>query len=161
MGFSNHTSGYGSIGVGIGTNANGNFSTSMGFETTASSYASMAIGSYNDTIAGSSRNSWVATDPLLIVGNGSSSLAPSNAMTIYKNGDADLNGYTKLGSDAPAIKMKKFTLSSASTQGGDVFVVHGLNRSKILGVQALLSYDANGEVPPRFNDSPGYEYKFP
>lgn len=164
-GSSSFAAGYGAISIGNNSFSIGNDSYSVGsssfaigLNVNATSYGSYALGRYNDTITGSRRNIWVATDPLFIIGNGTSNTSKSNAFTVYKNGDADLNGYTKLGSDAPAIKMKKLTLNSASVAGGETFVAHGLNRSKILGVQALLSYDANGEVPPSFNESPGYLY---
>ena len=41
------------------------------------------IGRYN-TIAGSP-NTWIATDPVFVVGNGVSN-ARSNALTLFKNG---------------------------------------------------------------------------
>jgi hypothetical protein len=44
------------------------------------------IGRYNDSIGTSSTTTWVATDPLLIVGNGTGFAARANAVTVLKNG---------------------------------------------------------------------------
>lgn len=43
------------------------------------------VGQHN-VIEGST-NLWIATDPLFVVGNGSSAANPNNAFTIYKNGN--------------------------------------------------------------------------
>jgi len=54
---------------------------------------------------------WVATDPLLEVGNGTSSSATSNALTVLKNGN------TSLGTTAPTNKLEvHHNSSTASTQ---------------------------------------------
>jgi hypothetical protein len=55
----------------------------------------------------------------------------------------EVNGYTKLGSDAPSIKVKKLTGTTAATEGGFVFITHGLNSLKILAVSILVQ---NGGV---------------
>lgn len=52
----------------------------------------------------------------------------------------EVNGYTKLGSDAPAIRVKKLTGSTSTSEGGYVDVPHGLTASKILGVQVLIEH---------------------
>ena len=55
-----------------------------------------------------------------------------------------IGGFTKLGSDAPAIKYKKITGRTSSTQGGEVYVRHGLNGSKILSASILIDYIGTG-----------------
>jgi hypothetical protein len=50
---------------------------------------SFVVGAYN-VIEGST-NSWVSTDDLFVVGNGTSS-APSDALRVKKNGDTTVNG---------------------------------------------------------------------
>lgn len=178
MGFNADAFGFGSLAIGTGVTSVGIYSTSLGYQTASagnysgawghstnsSSYASHAIGRFNDTIAGISRTAWVATDPLFYIGNGSNSLALSNALVVYKNGNTDISGYTQLGKPtdgAPAIKMKKLTTTSASSQGGLVTVAHGLSRAKILGVQVLLTYLAGAaDIPGPYLDVPGYEYNW-
>ena len=73
-----------STAMGAGTTASGYFSTTMGHNTTARAYASTVIGRYNEVEG--SLSSWVSTDPLFVIGNGTSGSAPSNALTVLKNG---------------------------------------------------------------------------
>ena len=80
------------------TNADGRNSTAMGFSTDASaiysvaignavraqSYASTAIGSYN--VGGGNAVTWMGSDPLFEIGNGTTPSTRSNAMTVLKDG---------------------------------------------------------------------------
>ncbi|MBK8547731.1 MAG: hypothetical protein IPL63_10215 [Saprospiraceae bacterium] len=97
-------SGNGSMAVGELTKASGNRSIAMGVETTASSFGSLAMGRYNDSIVTSSKTSWVATDPVFIIGNGDSDANRKNAMTVYKNGTLQLQNLTS----TPANNSDKF-----------------------------------------------------
>lgn len=161
MGANSTASGFASTAMGVSSTATGTYatamnyyttargvaSTAMGYSTTAKAYASLSIGQYNDTIAGASPNSWVATDPVLTVGNGSGLFNLSNAMTVYKNGNADLNGYTRLGAaddGSPRIKIKKITTTLNGTGNGSV--AHGLIESKILGLQVKVTNQFNSLV---------------
>ncbi len=90
MGASTTASGWASTAMGITTVASGSSSTAMGSTTTAQAYASLVIGRYN-VIAGTT-GSWVATDPLFVLGNGASSGSPANALTVLKNGNTTING---------------------------------------------------------------------
>lgn len=96
--------------------------------------------------------------------NGSFIYGDMNADSLRINADANITGYTRLGAraeQAPAIKMKKLTATSASTQTGSVTVAHGLDRDKIIGVQVLLSYVAGAaDIPASYLDVPGYEYNW-
>jgi Head domain of trimeric autotransporter adhesin len=105
MGNGTNASGENSVSMGVGTiaiggsstsmggftTASGNNSTSMGNNTTAQARSSVAMGYYN-VIAGST-NTDEATDPLLVVGNGTS-LTRSNALTLLKNSNLGLNTAT-------------------------------------------------------------------
>lgn len=67
--------------------------------------------------------------------------------------DVVVNNYTQLGSDAPAIKFKKLTGTTAATEGAGVVIAHGLDRTKILTVDILvddgaLSIGPGGAVSP-------------
>ncbi|MBI4647563.1 MAG: tail fiber domain-containing protein [Bacteroidia bacterium] len=92
MGYFSTASGGSSTAMGVLTIASGGSSTAMGYYTTAQPYASLAIGRYN--IISGTYNSWVATDPLFIIGNGSGDAARSNAMTVLKNGNVGIGTTT-------------------------------------------------------------------
>jgi hypothetical protein len=83
----------GSTSMGSYSNAKGWFSTAMGYYTIAKPYAALVIGQYNDTTSSNS-SWWISTDPIFIIGNGTSS-STSNAMTVLKNGN------TAIGHSAP------------------------------------------------------------
>lgn len=87
-----------------------------------------------------------------------------SADSLRLNASTNITGYTRLGTrqeQAPAIKIKKLTATSASTQAGSVTVAHGLNRDKILSIQVLLSYVAGAaDIPGSYLDVPGYEYNW-
>jgi hypothetical protein len=78
-----------STAFGFKTTASGATATALGLEATAQSYASLVIGGYN-TVAGTA-NSWVATDPAFVIGNGTSSQR-RNAFEVLKNGKVNLFG---------------------------------------------------------------------
>ena len=87
IGFDTRASGFNSTTMGYNTLASGAYSTAIGDFTVARAYGSLIIGRYNDSIAGSSPTSWVSTDPLFIMGNGTANNARSNAMVVLKNGN--------------------------------------------------------------------------
>lgn len=89
MGYDNVANGISSTATGALTKANGHHSFSGGTWTIANSYASIAFGKYNDTTSASSI-SWINTDPLFILGNGTANNARSNAFTVLKNGNVGI-----------------------------------------------------------------------
>ncbi|MFH0865240.1 MAG: hypothetical protein V1904_03545 [Bacteroidota bacterium] len=86
---------------GITTRASGSYSYAGGLDTRAQAFASMAIGRFN--IAAGDSTTWVATDPVFIIGNGTSTIARSNAITFYKNGNATFAGQLTIQGGAPAV----------------------------------------------------------
>lgn len=78
--------------MGLNSNASGIGSTAMGFFTNSESYRSTALGSYN--IGFGSVGAWSSTDPLLEIGNGSSNINRSNALTVLKNGNVGIGTHT-------------------------------------------------------------------
>ncbi|RYE19633.1 MAG: hypothetical protein EOP51_19490 [Sphingobacteriales bacterium] len=90
------------IALGTFSTGLGDYTTAFGYNSTARAYNSISMGTYNDTTAGSSRNSWVATDPLLTIGNGTANNARRNAFAVFKNGNTDVNGYLRIGRAAGA-----------------------------------------------------------
>ena len=53
-------------------------------------------------------------------------------------GDSRVSEYTQLGSDAPKIKMKKYTGTMPATQGGCAVIPHTESLDKILAVNVLV-----------------------
>ena len=67
-------------------------------------------------------------------------------------------GFNKLGSDAPAIKMKKVTGTTGSTAGSAVSVtLTGVAGAKIIGIQAIVRDATNGGIFPA-TATPELEY---
>jgi hypothetical protein len=93
-GFKTIASGHLASTFGDQTKASGYASTALGYLTTAQSSGSLAIGAWN--IVSGSPDYWYPWDPLFVIGNGTSSTSRSNAMTVYKNGNADLGGHLNL-----------------------------------------------------------------
>ncbi|MCP4546829.1 MAG: hypothetical protein GY835_10240 [bacterium] len=90
MGYSTTASGVWATAMGVGTIATGNGATSLGVSTTAQSYGSVAMGKYN--IAFGEPNYWQDTDPVFVIGNGTSPSSPSNAFVVFKNGNVQADG---------------------------------------------------------------------
>ena len=88
MGFENSAMGEASTALGWATFANGKNSLSSGLATTANADNSTALGSWNMGLVAGAGNPIVNSDynPILEVGNGSSSSNLKNAMTIFRNG---------------------------------------------------------------------------
>ncbi|WP_462248644.1 tail fiber domain-containing protein [Ferruginibacter sp.] len=91
MGSSTISSGVSSTSMGTFTKATGNYSMALNFSTYARAFASLCIGQYNDSIATSSPTTWIATDPVFIIGNGTADNARNNALTILKNAKTGIN----------------------------------------------------------------------
>ena len=94
MGSNTNASGSTSTAMGFFTDASGDASTALGDNTVSKAYSSVALGRYNDSITTSSKTTWVTTDPLLILGNGTSDADRHNAMVVYKNGNLVLKNPT-------------------------------------------------------------------
>jgi trimeric autotransporter adhesin len=120
MGYFTTASGETSTSMGYNTRARGNYSTSIGDNSNAQAYASVAMGRYN-IISGNS-TTWVATDPLFVIGNGSAFASPNNALTILKNGNVGIN------SENPTIA--RFVVSANSTSPSTL-AVFGDNASGV------------------------------
>ena len=107
---------------GYDADATGNHCTVFGVYTTAKSYNETALGQYNTNYTPNSTDSWNANDRLFQIGNGTSSSARSNALTIYKNGNTVIgrdtmpaNGDTIFG------KFLFFQKYKGSFRGGSLY----------------------------------------
>jgi hypothetical protein len=90
MGHTTTASGTYATAIGLSSTASGYGSTSMGLGTKAESLYSTATGRYN--IGGGNYISWISTDPLFEIGNGSGPSSRNNALTVLKNGNLGLKG---------------------------------------------------------------------
>lgn len=100
-----------------------------------------------------------------IVGTFYSSGNSSIALNAVANGTGSqafvANGFSQLGSAAPAVQMKKLTGTTAAIQSGLVSIAHGLSDAKIIDINVLVEWDGvGGKVPARYNGSSGYEFSF-
>ena len=75
-----------STAMGESSTASGEGSTAMGLNTTAESYGQTTLGIFSTPLAGNATGI-TATDRLLVVGNGTSTSARSDALVILKNGN--------------------------------------------------------------------------
>jgi len=66
------------------------------------------------------------------------------------------DGFTKLGSGAPTIKMKKVTGTTGATEGTSTFIAHGLTQSKILSFQVFIT--STDLIPPFFTAIAEFQY---
>ncbi len=82
-----------SLALGAYSHSYGYFSVAANYGTTAQAYNSFVIGRFN--IESGTTSSWVSTDPLFVIGNGSGPSSTSNAVTVLKNGNV------AIGHDAP------------------------------------------------------------
>ncbi len=79
---------------GQGNTASSVYSTVSGGQgNTANSYASWFGGRYSTVFTGQSGTNWVPTDILFNIGNGTSSVLRSNALSLFKNGRLELPSY--------------------------------------------------------------------
>ena len=71
-------------------------------------------------------------------------------LTLYGNGNAVIPGFTKLGSEAsaPKIKMKELALTSDANSGGITSIAHDLTQSKILSVSIFINATTGNDIPP-------------
>ncbi len=83
---------------GLLNTSSANLSTTFGSSLIAESLGSFVIGTYNFTSPAYSGTSIIATDPLFVIGNGSSTLR-NNALTVLKNGNVLINKVTQINTN--------------------------------------------------------------
>ncbi len=111
----NHSVALGSYSTATGqrTTASGIYSTAMGYYTIASAFNSFALGRYNT--GGGSASSWLSSDPLFEIGNGTST-TPANALTVLKNGTITAPSFDLVEiTDDKALTTKEYVDSNSST----------------------------------------------
>jgi hypothetical protein len=108
------------------TRASGYQSVAIGKGVESNSFASTVLGQQNYIPSGISATTWVATDPLFVIGNGngitfvpSKALVRHNALTILKNARTGIN------TSAPG-----YTLEAYDDQNTPAVIVHYYNQSR-------------------------------
>lgn len=80
------------------------------------------------------------------------------------NGNVKVSGFTTLGNDptAPRIKMKTLTSTTGATQGAanSPIMIHGVTASKIISVSVFVDFGSNFFIPPGFVASAGQQYDY-
>ncbi|MBA4373329.1 MAG: hypothetical protein C0402_10780 [Thermodesulfovibrio sp.] len=133
MGFSTTASGMVSTAMGFRTTASGFASTAMGADTTAASCEETVIGRYNNPVFGNV-NSWVPTDRLFVIGNGTSDAARSDAVVVLKNGNVGI------GSGAPTVKLDVAGSVKANYFSGDGSAIINIPYGSITQAPKVRAY---------------------
>ncbi|MBC2596129.1 hypothetical protein H5P28_17815 [Ruficoccus amylovorans] len=152
--------GYGSMVWGDGSMALGGSTTAWGKDTVASGDGSTAWGGYvtarakfstamgRFNIGEGNGVEWLELDPLLEIGNGSSDVNPSNALTIIKNGQTTLkNKYWDEQNPTEIPDDPDTTLAGDQSSAGEALVVKGhTNLNGNLTVQGNVTMPRQGDI---------------
>ncbi len=76
------------------TLASGDYAFAHGNSTTARAYASMVIGRFN--VVSGTPTAWYDSEPIFVIGNGTSAVLPSNALTVLKDGRMGISTYSPI-----------------------------------------------------------------
>ena len=123
IGNGNQSTAHFSLALGNGSTASGINSIAMGYGLVAPAYSETVLGANNFTYTPSSTSSWVSTDRLLTVGNGSSGTSTSNALVILKNSNIGI------GTSSPSAQVhikQSAQVNDAATNSGSGFFGAGL-----------------------------------
>jgi len=104
MGYQSTANGGASTAMGYQSTANGDVSTATGNQTTAPSFAELTMGQFNvGGFASGGDTIWIATDPLLELGNGTDAAHPHDALLVDKTGNVTAGGVitAQPGGDIP------------------------------------------------------------
>jgi hypothetical protein len=125
-----------STAMGYTTIASGEASTAIGWYTKAKPYASLVIGQYNDSTCSSGGSSvWTNTDPVFIIGNGTSTDARGNALTVLKNGCVGLQSVI-----SPTYALQLPNNSTVSVGSGRAYAWTTYSDNRLKENQMPLSY---------------------
>ena len=130
----NDAYGYNAFSTGWVTEARGNYSSTFGYRTNSYPYASMALGRYN-VITGDSAT-WRSTDPIFMIGDGTSNTNRSNSFMVQKNGQ------TAVGYNAPTGMLNVSTALGTLNGGGSV--INTSDAAILIGTTSTgMAFDAN------------------
>lgn len=116
--------------------------------------ATRYFGQYFNLNSGTAANNFLSFDY-----NGTTPI-----LDLKGNGNVEVAGFTKLGSEAsaPKIKMKTLTSVTGATQGAanSPTMFHGVTASKIISVSLFVDFGLNFFIPPGFVAAPGEQYDY-
>ena len=111
--------------------ANGKYSLAAGIDTEADAYSSVSLGS--STHSWGDGNTWIETDPILLVGNGSDDTNRSNAITTLKNGQTTLTNKAWMNRDASVSPTADLSADPAASSGNALVVEgHTVLKGKVI-----------------------------
>lgn len=113
---------------GESSNANTNSGFGFGRGLQVNTYGCTTLGSYNLPFSGQSISSWIPTQPLLVIGNGSDDLSRSNALVMLKNGK------TAIGNISPESFLHVFESESEATPGPNNIATFEKNSTGYIGI---------------------------
>ena len=105
----------------------------MGIHTSAQTLAQVAIGQYNKDYGTSSNGAgnWVSTDPLFVIGNGSSATTRSDAMVVLKDARVGIN----MSNPIEMLHVNGNILSEQGLFGSNLEIIN--NSGNVLNTQGL------------------------
>ena len=100
--------------MGLTSTASGEYSTAMGYSTTASDYNSLVVGRYNllGSTVTNSATSFSTSNTAFVIGNGTANDSRSDALTVLFDGTTTIAGDLSINSDA---RLKANIISLGST----------------------------------------------
>ncbi|MEL6852536.1 MAG: tail fiber domain-containing protein, partial [Bacteroidota bacterium] len=162
FGYFNEASGEGSMAAGRAALAEGNTSFVFGYEATAKSWTETVLGIWNTDYTSSSTTTWVATDRLFAIGNGTSNNNRSNAVTVFKDGRMVLGNSTPsdrlqieadAGEDALRVRVAGTTRFRVYQNGGVSIGQSAFSSTPQNGLYVYGAAQFNGNVYPRSDNA--------
>jgi hypothetical protein len=103
---------------GDGNRSVADYATTFGFNNDNGSYSCLVGGRYADAATGFTAASWIATDPMFVLGNGASAGSRANAFAVLKNGNMQMLNNTEIQVRDAA---NSAWLTVVNLDGSDVF----------------------------------------
>lgn len=142
MGNSNNIDYFGSFAIGLSNTSSGLGAVALGFVTHAGSYSETSIG-LNNSVVNGTKDAFVDTDRLFVIGNGISVLKRRDALVMLKNGNTTLNGKLTLDADNTGAG-RGYTLPAQDGNANQVLSTDGSgNISWVNGVSSSFSTTNN------------------
>ncbi|MBS1592683.1 MAG: fibronectin type III domain-containing protein [Bacteroidetes bacterium] len=96
LGYANRAYGDASFTMGAGNQSYGKYSAAFGNYTVASSYMETVFGQFNESATPGNATTWVPTDKLFSIGNGTGFSNYADAVTVLKNGNTGIGAINPL-----------------------------------------------------------------